>query len=56
VRPQDQTWDELLGPPGDPDATVALARHQLGLGDVPPVRFQPPDVDVSGLADDLGLA
>lgn len=46
--------EDLTGPPGDPDATLAEIRHQLGIG-APRVRYG--DLpDVSGLAGEIGLA
>ncbi len=45
---------ELTGQPGDPDATLAEVRHQLGTG-APRARYAPPDgPDVSRLAEGLG--
>jgi hypothetical protein len=48
-------FGDLLGPPGDPRATIARMRGVLGLpGGEAPVRHQP-GPDVTGLAESLGL-
>jgi len=46
---------ELTGQPGDPDATLAEVRHQLGIG-APRVRYGGDLPPVHGLAQDLELA
>lgn len=44
---------ELLGPSGDPAATMAEARVQLGLDQRPVLRE--PGPDVSGIRGELGI-
>lgn len=45
----------LLGPPGDPRATIARMRGILGLPGGQPAARSRPGPDVTGLAESLGL-
>lgn len=48
------SFGELFGPPGDPSAAVSQARCALGLP--APVAPAFPGLDVTGLAEALGLS